>query len=107
MSEDEELHSDFTIFIFLERRRRSRKGWKRGKRGKRSCHGVVFDVVAWNDTSLALELGLPPSTLIPLGHGEDISRREGELFWGGGGVGMQGFDGRNWRGRRLGRRLEN
>jgi len=68
--------------LWLDRRRRSgkgRKGWKSGKRGKRSGHGVVFDVVARNDTLLALELGLPPSTLIPLG--EDISRREGELFW--------------------------
>jgi len=39
-----------------------------------------LDIVARDETPPALELGLPPSTLISLGHSEDISRRKGELF---------------------------
>jgi len=56
---------------------------------------------AWEDTPLAVELGLPPAARVLLGHGEHISSGKGEFCRPGGGVRMESLD-RDWRGKRSG-----
>ena len=101
--------------------RKEKKNWKRGgtfggcsrdrhrhrhryRHGHRHGYGrgVVGDISVGDDTTLALELGLPPAARVLLGHGEHITNGERELDGPVGGVGMQGLNRSNWRGRRLG-----